>query len=176
MFSTTFHVISPKVRLLFGQRTGTVLYGRGQLGSIWWKTCCLQPFSFLAVIILWQNIFILRVHFCFVFLHPTETLGFVTVFVLYRITVLRTHCGEAPGRDSNQGGLKRQGHWPLTTLYSTAQNTGHWQSKKIEHTVGIQSYDVATNTTQSTHTIYTSRAENVLTMLWTHAVKDTIQL
>ena len=116
--------------------------------------------------------------FCLFTSHRDLGFCYITVFVLYRITVLRTHCGEAPGRDSNQGGLKRQGHWPLTTLYSTAQNTGHWQSKKIEHihTVGIQSYDVATNTTQSTHTIYTSRAENVLTMLWTHAVKDTIQL
>ena len=30
--------------------TGTVQYGRGQLGSIWWKKRCPQPFSSLSVI------------------------------------------------------------------------------------------------------------------------------
>ena len=34
---------------------GTVLYGRGQLGSIWRKKRRPQPFSFLAVLTLWDD-------------------------------------------------------------------------------------------------------------------------
>ena len=41
------YVTQPAGLASLNRGAGTVLYGRGQIGSIWWKKCRPQPFPFL---------------------------------------------------------------------------------------------------------------------------------